>query len=147
MMENVYFFVLSLLAMFIYYLLFAFNISKKHCVIPKQPQTEETVNYFSNRPLLKSLNFGAFLLLPLWLFVNGFWLMLILYFVALVNYWPVALFLSFIYLLFGSRLSWGNGERWNYNLERFLDSQSMLSFMAVVIAILNVVVIGLNINK
>ena len=146
-MENIYFLALSFLAIIIYYLLFAFNISRKYCVISEQAQTEKTVNYFSDIPLYKSLNLGAFLLLPLWLFVNVFWLTLILYFVALVNYWPAALFLSFFYLLFGSRLSWGNGERWNYNLERFLDSQSMLSFMAIVIVIVNVVVIGFNINK
>jgi len=145
-MELIFFIALSFVAIPIYYSLFALNISKKDCVIPLGDNIAETANYFSNIPIYKSLNYGAFMFTPLWLFINSFWLTLIVYSIALFYFWPVALFFSFFFLLFGSRLSWGNGARWNYNIERFLDSQSLWSFIAFthVLVILILLISSLN---
>ncbi|MEE9327200.1 MAG: hypothetical protein V3U71_07870 [Cocleimonas sp.] len=131
-MVSLFFIALAVLAFPVYYLLFAFKVSRRVCVIPEGEQTAKTVNYFAEIPIYKSLNYGAFMFTPVWLFINGFWLTLLFYSIALFNFWPLALFFSLFFLLFGSRLSWARGERWNYNIERFLDSQSLWSFIAIV---------------
>lgn len=145
-MTTIYYLGILILGLLIYYFLFAFSFFRKKMVIPAYLETEVSVNYFNGIVWYKSLNLGALVYTPAWLFINGFWLLLITYFIFLAIYWPVSVGISFLLFLFGSRLSWGRGRRWNNNIERFLNLQSGLSFL-VFINIIIFLLLSINISE
>ena len=99
--------------------------------------SEETIesNSVSNAISPNFKNWGAFFLTPAWLVRNGFLLTFIIY---LALSWAFGIYsalpFSFIFLFFGSKWSWGKGNRWN-TYQEFVESQKLWNIAGFVIFI------------
>ncbi len=101
---------------------------------------DNQADFFRTEPWYKQLNLGAFLLTPLWLFMNGFWLTWLLYLFVFVVFAPLTLLFSITFLFAGTRWSWGDGSRWANNYYRFANEQYFCSNLALVMLVVLVVV-------
>lgn len=87
---------------------------------------------------LKKYNIAALLITPLWLLRNGFLISLIVYFIFLVVFTPVAIIISFIFFFKGNRWSWGNGNRWN-SFSEFSENQMVWKQIAIILFVVQIV--------
>jgi len=98
-------------------------------------------------PWYKKLNLGAFMLSFLWLWINGFWISAIVYGLMAFLAWPFAIIISVVLLFKGTELSWSDGARWGYDIEKFKDEQYftylisvfwlVLIFLAIIMSFVN----------
>jgi uncharacterized membrane protein len=79
------------------------------------------------------VNWGALILTPFWMLRNGLWLTFLSYVIgALLARWTPLMFSVFLFF-YGTRLSWGAGNRWR-SYEEFCESQENWTFSALIAA-------------
>lgn len=78
------------------------------------------------------LSWGALLLTPPWLYMNGFWVTASLSIIFAYIFWPLSLGISIIFFFKGAKLSWRAGTRW-VSANEFEDSEYLWKWLGVAV--------------